>query len=192
MMPALRAAVRNQSGIPQEIVRQIVFITDGAVGYEDSVFSEIAGIIGDSRLFTVGIGQAPNGYFMKQAAISGRGTYTFIAEPAQVGTAMQELFKKLENPVMKDLKIEWMGDTGELAVEKLRDLHAGEPLVFSARLGKATQGFKVSGLLGNERWQSQVLFSSLQPSLPQTGGTCLLYTSPSPRDQRGSRMPSSA
>ena len=25
-----------------------------------------------------------------------------------------------------------------------------------------------------------------------TGGTCLLYTSPSPRDQRGSRIPSSA
>ena len=25
-----------------------------------------------------------------------------------------------------------------------------------------------------------------------TWGTCLLYTSPSPRDQRGSRMPSSA
>ena len=25
-----------------------------------------------------------------------------------------------------------------------------------------------------------------------TSGTCLLYTSPSPRDQRGSRMPSSA
>ena len=25
-----------------------------------------------------------------------------------------------------------------------------------------------------------------------SGGTCLLYTSPSPRDQRGSRMPSSA
>ena len=25
-----------------------------------------------------------------------------------------------------------------------------------------------------------------------TGGVCLLYTSPSPRDQRGSRMPSSA
>ena len=25
-----------------------------------------------------------------------------------------------------------------------------------------------------------------------TGGGCLLYTSPSPRDQRGSRMPSSA
>ena len=27
---------------------------------------------------------------------------------------------------------------------------------------------------------------------PYFGATCLLYTSPSPRDQRGSRMPSSA
>ena len=30
------------------------------------------------------------------------------------------------------------------------------------------------------------------PSLPTFRGVCLLYTSPSPRDQRGSRMPSSA
>ena len=29
-------------------------------------------------------------------------------------------------------------------------------------------------------------------STPAEGDTCLLYTSPSPRDQRGSRMPSSA
>ena len=29
-------------------------------------------------------------------------------------------------------------------------------------------------------------------SFKALGGTCLLYTSPSPRDQRGSRMPSSA
>ena len=31
-----------------------------------------------------------------------------------------------------------------------------------------------------------------QTLLPDPVGTCLLYTSPSPRDQRGSRMPSSA
>ena len=30
------------------------------------------------------------------------------------------------------------------------------------------------------------------PSNRDRGSTCLLYTSPSPRDQRGSRMPSSA
>ena len=31
-----------------------------------------------------------------------------------------------------------------------------------------------------------------QEGQPQRAPTCLLYTSPSPRDQRGSRMPSSA
>ena len=32
----------------------------------------------------------------------------------------------------------------------------------------------------------------LDPDLDRHLNTCLLYTSPSPRDQRGSRMPSSA
>ena len=32
----------------------------------------------------------------------------------------------------------------------------------------------------------------LLPSVEDAARTCLLYTSPSPRDQRGSRMPSSA
>ena len=35
--------------------------------------------------------------------------------------------------------------------------------------------------------------AALGEMITQVGtGTCLLYTSPSPRDQRGSRMPSSA
>ena len=34
--------------------------------------------------------------------------------------------------------------------------------------------------------------SAEQTTYPVSGRTCLLYTSPSPRDQRGSRMPSSA
>ena len=34
--------------------------------------------------------------------------------------------------------------------------------------------------------------TALEPVPPELCGICLLYTSPSPRDQRGSRMPSSA
>ena len=46
----------------------------------------------------------------------------------------------------------------------------------------------VGRLPGRDTWQYELLVSRL-PALPVT---CLLYTSPSPRDQRGSRMPSSA
>ena len=41
-----------------------------------------------------------------------------------------------------------------------------------------------AGEYGVDTWEEE--------SWRRTGNTCLLYTSPSPRDQRGSRMPSSA
>ena len=42
-----------------------------------------------------------------------------------------------------------------------------------------------------ERLSVELTFTAECPAVAP-GGTCLLYTSPSPRDQRGSRMPSSA
>ena len=58
--------------------------------------------------------------------------------------------------------------------------------------GRAGFGGKATGLLGTEGIGA--LFAS--SAMPGTGealkGTCLLYTSPSPRDKRQSRMPSSA
>ena len=38
----------------------------------------------------------------------------------------------------------------------------------------------------------EVLGAEVAPPLVEVHNRCLLYTSPSPRDQRGSRMPSSA
>ena len=39
---------------------------------------------------------------------------------------------------------------------------------------------------------SEFYLLQIKPMVLTTTKTCLLYTSPSPRDQRGSRMPSSA
>ena len=44
--------------------------------------------------------------------------------------------------------------------------------------------------LGREQWVEPVNTTFTRSQRDTT--TCLLYTSPSPRDQRGSRMPSSA
>ena len=54
-------------------LRQVVFVTDGCVGDEDALIHAIHEKIGRSRLFTIGIGSAPNSHFMERAASFGRG-----------------------------------------------------------------------------------------------------------------------
>ena len=76
MLPAMRMALEDPH--PSGLLRQVVFLTDGAVGNEQALFEAVTRNIGDSRLFTVGIGSAPNALFMTRAAKFGRGTFTYI------------------------------------------------------------------------------------------------------------------
>jgi Ca-activated chloride channel family protein len=138
-------------------VRQIVFLTDGAVGNEDQLLRMIRERLGDSRLFTVGIGSAPNSHFMTKAAQFGAGTFTYIGRIDEVKEKMDALFGKLESPVLKGVRIDWGGAAGvEAWPKQVPDLYAGEPVMvlFSAeRLGAE---ITVSALAGDKPWQVRV------------------------------------
>ncbi|QVK23373.1 marine proteobacterial sortase target protein [Shewanella dokdonensis] len=67
-----------------EALRQVIFMTDGAVGNENDLFTMIRDRLGNSRLFTIGIGSAPNSHFMRRAAELGRGTFTYIGNMHEV------------------------------------------------------------------------------------------------------------
>src|SRR5262245_11555644 len=151
MLPALRAALEgaDETGV----VRQVVFVTDGLVGNEDQLFAYLSRSLGRSRLFTIGIGAAPNGHFMTKAAQLGRGTYTYIGNPSEVGEKMGALFRKLESPVLTDLQVTWSSADVEAWPARLPDLYAGEPVVLVARLGAAGgDELRVSGKQGDRDW----------------------------------------
>jgi Ca-activated chloride channel family protein len=76
MRPALRLAL--DSARSESYLRQIVFITDGSVGNEEELYTMIESRLGSARLFTVGIGSAPNSWFMRKAAELGRGTFVVM------------------------------------------------------------------------------------------------------------------
>ena len=153
MMPALKLALDGQDSAG--IVRQVVFITDGAVGNEDQLFALIHQKLGGSRLFTVGIGSAPNTHFMGKAAQFGRGTFTYIGDLAEVQAKMSALFAKLESPVLKDVAITWPdGAKVETYPARIPDLYAGEPIVVAAKLATRDGTVSVSGLRGNLPWST--------------------------------------
>ena len=81
----------------------MVFITDGAVDYEDELVSLVRERLGARRLFTVGIGSAPNGFFMRKAAEIGGGTFTYIGNTQEVERRMAQLFQKIAHPMSTDL-----------------------------------------------------------------------------------------
>jgi Ca-activated chloride channel family protein len=139
-------------------LQQVVFITDGSVGNEAELIALINRQIGKQRLFTVGIGAAPNSYFLEQAAAAGRGSYTFIAERDQVGPRMQDLFHKLERPALVDLKLLWPDNlAADAAANVPGDIYAGDPLVILARLPASPSGsLTLSGRIRGKDWVHQV------------------------------------
>lgn len=139
MMGALRVALGDQTGAAG-VVRQVIFMTDGAVGNEDELFAYIRTHLGDSRLFTVGIGSAPNSYFMTKAAEFGRGTFTYIGTPEEVAGKMGSLFAKLERPALTDVEVAWSDPGAEIYPQRIPDLYMGEPIVAVARLLSAFPG----------------------------------------------------
>lgn len=136
-------------------IRQVVFVTDGAVGNEGELFAVIHDRLGDARLFTVGIGSAPNSHFMREAAEAGRGTFTYIGAAAEVAEQMGALFARLEHPALTDIAVDWPAADGEAAMFPaiIPDLYLGEPVVATVSLPAGSAGeVTVSGRLAGEDW----------------------------------------
>jgi Ca-activated chloride channel family protein len=143
MRPALERAMRS---LPSEsYLRQIIFITDGSVGNEEELFKLIESRLANARLFTVGIGSAPNSWFMRKAAEAGRGTFTTISALHEVGEKMDRLFRKLENPQVTNIDVQWPGGiTIDAYPSVVPDLYLGEPVTVKARLsGSVLPGAEV-------------------------------------------------
>jgi Ca-activated chloride channel family protein len=161
MMGAMQEALAVSEDSPR--LRQVIFLTDGAVGNEDALFEYIRHHLGNSRLFTVGIGSAPNSHFMTKAAQFGRGTYTYVSQVSEVEAKMQELFAKLDSPVMRDLSLQHTADGFELSPAHLPDLYLGEPLLFTARSHSDSGELILKGLRQNQPWQTRLYLQQAKP-----------------------------
>ncbi len=153
MSPALRAALADP-GLPVE-VRQVVFVTDGAVAGEAALFQLIEQRLGRTRLFPVGIGSAPNRHFLARAARYGRGATVAIARSSEVGARMDELLDKIEQPVLTDLQLHW-NDEVEMWPERLPDVYAGEPLIVTARVPRLVGDIALVARRAEAPWQARL------------------------------------
>ncbi len=116
------------------------------------LFSFIRSHLGRSRLFTVGIGSAPNSHFMRDAARFGRGTFTYIGSSNEMQEKMTALFEKLESPVLTNVELRFDDPAVEMWPQRIPDLYAGEPLVIAVKFSKPTGRVIASGKRAGEEW----------------------------------------
>lgn len=179
MRPALHAALAGDTGDTGDAtagdrLKQVVFVTDGAVSNETDLFRDIRQRLGNARLFTVGIGSAPNSYFMRKAAEAGRGAFVYIPDIKQVGTRMTTLFDKLERPALTDVVFAWRKNadgaaaanavTAESFPARIPDLYFGEPVLLVSRLPAAALDTDTVLSLGAGDWKTALKLNDIRPA----------------------------
>jgi Ca-activated chloride channel homolog len=152
MLPAMRAALSDGNREDTSYVRQVVFLTDGAIGNEEQMFETISALRGRSRIFMVGIGSAPNTFLMTRAAELGRGAFTHIGSTEQVEERMRGLFAKLENPAVTGLSAKFSEAKSDMTPAVLPDVYRGEPLVLATKLDKFSGSVEIKGRIGDRPW----------------------------------------
>ena len=174
MLPALRAALSSGppdlpvgyegKGDGEKLVRQVIFMTDGGLSNEAEMMREISQNAGETRVFMVGIGSAPNNFLMSRMAEAGRGTFTNVGYGDEAESQMQRLLDRLAKPVATDLTARVEGGNIEFAPRDLPDLYAGEPLVLLGRTKHLSGTLTVSGTTQGKRWSQKVDLSEASNS----------------------------
>ncbi len=133
--------------------RYVAFLTDGYIGNETEIFGAVLERLGESRLFSLGVGTSPNRYLLDGLAHFGRGAVIYTENMAAPRDAVGTFYRRLAHPVLTDLEIEW----GDLRVEdvvpsQIPDLFTGQPVVVYGKLHGARSGtVTLVGRSGGER-----------------------------------------
>ncbi|WP_434925905.1 marine proteobacterial sortase target protein [Shewanella sp. HL-SH2] len=161
MAPALDRALTSSINAKAGSLRQVIFMTDGAVSNEAQLFEQISYQLQDSRLFTVGIGSAPNSHFMTRAARVGRGTFTYIGKLEEVEQKISQLLTKINQPVLTDVELYNLdGSVPDYWPAQIDDVYQSDPVTVSFKMpAEQLQPVIISGHINGQYWQQQLDFN---------------------------------
>jgi Ca-activated chloride channel family protein len=156
MLAAMRAAFARPKD--ENRLRLVVFLTDGEVGNDAQILGEIGRVLGDARIYTVGIGSSVNHHLLQSMAELGRGAYVFVRPDDAANDALEAFRSWVTLPYLTDLTIDWGAlPIADILPERLRDLGSGETLTIVGRYLAAGQGdVTVRGKLGGRYWEQSV------------------------------------
>jgi Ca-activated chloride channel family protein len=155
MMKAIRAALDPSDA--QDHVRIVCFMTDGYVGNDLEIVSEVQKHP-NARVFAFGIGNSVNRFLLDKMAEQGRGEVEFVSLNDDGSAAAKRFHERIRSPLLTDLSIDWSGfPVADVLPRRLPDLFAAKPVVISGRYTAAARGsIKIKGRMAGQDFVREI------------------------------------
>ncbi len=177
MMRALQTALQRRADADRpQAVRMVIFLTDGLVGNDLAIIEAVKRHAATTRVFALGVGNAPNRFLLDGIARAGRGAVEYVTLQRDADAVIERFARMLSTPVLTDIEI----DFGDLPVEDvvprhLPDLFAEEPLVVFAKLREPRGGtIRIRGRTVDGPYEDEV-YVEVPGSLPQHPAIATLW-----------------
>jgi Ca-activated chloride channel family protein len=89
--------------------RMVFFLTDGYIGNETEILDAIGERIGDTRIYSLGVGSSPNRYLIDEMAREGRGFSQYVGIEEDPGPAVDRFFRRANMPLLTSVEVDWNG-----------------------------------------------------------------------------------
>ena len=138
MMTAIKAALEPSD--QQSHVRIVCFMTDGYVGNDMEIISEIQKHQ-NARVFSFGIGSSVNRFLLDKMAEAGRGEVEYVDLDDDGSAAARRFHERVRNPLLTDIAIEWNNlPVADVYPQRIQDLFGAKPVVIKGRYTGAGRG----------------------------------------------------
>ena len=164
MLKAIKLVLNEP--VDPERVRIVVMFTDGYIGNEAEIITEVGRRAGDQiRFWTIGIGASPNRYLIDGVAKHGGGMAKVLELNTDPGPLVAEIADRIHRAQLAKIQIDW----NELPVyetypRRIPELWAGSPVIMFGRY--ATGGNKNIELSGSA--EGKPVKYKLHVTLPET------------------------
>jgi Ca-activated chloride channel family protein len=131
MMQAIKAALDPSDA--EDHVRIVCFMTDGYVGNEMEIISEVQKHP-NARVFGFGIGSSVNRFLLDKMSEHGRGEVEYVALNDDGSAAARRFHERVRNPLLTDISVDWNGlPVSDVYPQRIPDLFGARPVVLTGR-----------------------------------------------------------
>jgi Ca-activated chloride channel homolog len=157
LLPALTRAF----GLPRSrpgISRVVVIATDGYVDVERESFTLIRDHLGDTSVFTFGIGSAVNRLLIEGMARVGEGEPFVVLNPSEAPAAAARFLDYIKSPLLTHVEVRTPGlQAYDLEPARTPDLFSSRPIVIAGKYrGEAAGEIVVTGVTGEGRFERRI------------------------------------